>query len=181
MREGKSSKAVQGIKEAVKNLAGQAPERIVAATVTAIDMGNYTIDCNPLNGKASLTDIKLSPEDSHPAVIPLPAIGQVVVVGMINESDGYVIQSMATELELLGNADTAVRFSELQSAFNELQSEYDDLVGVVNAVINLLQTWTVVPQDGGLALQTQAAGLSNGGTSTADISGAEVPEVKIGT
>lgn len=179
MREQRTSKSVQGIKEAVKLLAPPNPERILACVVVAVDPTEYTVDCDPINGKASLTEIKLRPEGQS-AIVSFPAVGQVVVVGLINGSDGYVIQATATTAEILGNADTAVRFSELETAFNELKSEYDDLVGVVNSIVTTLQTWVVVPSDGGAALKVAAAGLSSGGTSTADISGAEVPEVKIG-
>lgn len=74
--------------------------------------------------------------------------------------------------------DFAVRYLELETAYNQLKSEYDDLVGKVNAIINTLKTWTVVPNDGGAALQAAAQFLINGNISTGDITPAKIEEIE---
>ena len=66
-------------------------------------------------------------------------------------------------------ANFAVRFNEMEVAFNQLKSDQD-------AILNLLQTWTVVVNDGGGALQIAANLLSS---SSADMSGAKSEELII--
>ena len=192
----KTSKGAGTIKEAVRALAGLDNDTIVVATVTSVDEANFVFDADPIDGTASITEVRLRPESDASGFFQVPVVGSVVVIAMINDSDGFLlmssqasklvitstalIQAAGTSIEILGSSDTAMRFSEAEIAFNDLKGDLDDLVGVVNGVINLLQTWVVVPSDGGAALKAGAAGLSDGQTSTADISPAEVPEVKLG-
>lgn len=76
--------------------------------------------------------------------------------------------------ELGGNSDNLVRYSELETAYNELNDKYNDAVEKINAIINTLQTWTPVPNDGGAALQAAAQSLQDASESTGDITGAKI-------
>jgi len=80
--------------------------------------------------------------------------------------------------EIGGDSDFMVRFSVLETAYNQLKSDHDDTVSKLNAVIDLLKTWTVIAQDGGAALQLAAQALQNASNSTGDISGAKIDEIK---
>ncbi len=66
-------------------------------------------------------------------------------------------------------ANFVVRFNEMEAAFNQLKSDQD-------AILNLLQTWTVVVNDGGGALQIAANLLSS---SSADLSDAKSEELTL--
>ncbi len=85
--------------------------------------------------------------------------------------------------EVGGSSDNMVRYSALEDAYNQLKADHDDTVEKLNAVIDLLQgssvpPWVPVPQDGGLALQTAAAGLQPASESTGDIEPAKIDEIK---
>lgn len=82
-------------------------------------------------------------------------------------------------IELNGNADFAVRYKALETAFNQLKSEYDDLVTKTTAIINTLQTWVPIANDGGAALQLASGALANPSASTADITGAKIVNIKV--
>jgi phage gp45-like len=86
--------------------------------------------------------------------------------------DGSEIKAFAKFLntgviELNGNDNFAVLYNELKIAFDQLKDDQ-------NAILNLLQTWTFVANDGGAALQTEANLLS---PSTADMSSSKSENV----
>jgi hypothetical protein len=94
------------------------------------------------------------------------------------ESGARYINVDENFIEVGGDTDNMVRFSELETAYNKLKDEYDDVVTKLNAVINTLKTWTVVAQDGGAALQAASASLQTASSSAGDISGAKIDEIK---
>lgn len=85
------------------------------------------------------------------------------------KSGAYVYLKENGNMELLASGDFAVRYAALETAFNQLKDDQD-------AILDLLQTWTFVAQDGGSALQTAALLMS---PSTADITPAKVAEIEI--
>lgn len=94
------------------------------------------------------------------------------------EVSAFIIMRSDGNIELNGVADNAVRYAELETAFNQLQADHDDTVSKLNAVIDTLQSWTVVPQDGGAGLQLAAQALQDAVNSTADITPAKIEEIK---
>ena len=128
-------------------------------------------------------------KDTRAIVVETGEKGKQVVVGYINvnqiESLGpgekriyslqpngdlsqYIHLKSDQTMEIGGNSDFMVRFNELKTAFDQLKDDHNEL-------LNLIQTWTVVPMDGGLALQAAAATLN---PSTADIDPAKINEIK---
>lgn len=90
--------------------------------------------------------------------------------GLLNTLTGkYLYLKENGNLEIFESGDFAVRYLELEKAFNQLKSDHD-------AVLNLLQTWTVAPNDGGQALKTAMGSLS---ASTADITPAKISEIDL--
>lgn len=85
------------------------------------------------------------------------------------------------DVEINDNTDFAVRYNELETAFNDLQAELDDTITRLNAVTTLLKTWAVLPQDGGLALQSQAQAdfMVDVPASAADITPAKIDNIKV--
>ena len=97
--------------------------------------------------------------------------GTALSIDIILRNDGT--------MEIAGNTDFAVRYNELETAFNQLRSDHNDLVTTVNSIINTFTAWAPVPTDGGAALKALTAALMAASPSTADITPAKVPEVKI--
>lgn len=123
--------------------------------------------------------------------------GRTVIVGYLNKSqiadvgehrifstnaDGvvqtYIHLKKDGIMEVGGNSDFMVRYSELATAYNQLKDDHDATVGKLNAIISVLQNWTVVPNDGGGALKIAAAALIDASDSTGDISNAKIDEIK---
>ena len=80
-----------------------------------------------------------------------------------------------TVLELNGNADYAVRYNELKTAFDQLKSDLDSLVTTYNAHIHITTATVAATAVPGVIAPT----VSTGSPSTADMSGAKVDKVKI--
>ena len=115
-------------------------------------------------------------------------IGNSVIIGYINknqiseigesriystDADGllkfYVYLKNDGTAEIGGNTDFMVRYSELESAFNELKSDFNTLVSTFNTHVHPGVT------SGGAST---SATLTTGITSSADISGAKIEEIK---
>lgn len=160
------------IKEAVRKLAGveELSDNILLATVKSVDEPNFTCEVDPIDGSAELTDVRLKPEGVDPAFFPVPEIGSVVLVGLINESDGLVIMFSAVSnimvkasgsVELQGNGNSAV-------AYAPLNTQMQDLVSQIQAELVKIQTGIV-----------GAGGSYTPGTLSLDLTSAEVDNVKL--
>lgn len=93
-----------------------------------------------------------------------------VILDDLNSGDNQIFSTnevgdaIASYIKLLndgtmyfnGDADFITGFNENKIGFDEAISNLNDTIDRVNAITSLLKTWTVLPQDGGLALQTQA-------------------------
>lgn len=82
-------------------------------------------------------------------------------------------------IEINGDDDFAVRYSELETAFNQLKSDHNDLVTKVTEITQAFASWVVVPEDGGNALKSLAGSLGDPSASTADITPAKIAEIKV--
>lgn len=142
----------------------------IPATVVSVDEPNFTCVVDPVDGTAQLSDIRLKPESADPAFFVVPTVGSVVVVVMINKSDGFVVMTSSADkilvrtsgdLELQGDAQSAVSYTPLDAG---LQS----LVSAIQAELVKIQTGIV-----------GAGGAYTPGTLTLDISAAEVTNVKL--
>ena len=87
----------------------------------------------------------------------------------------YMYLTDAGDLELNGNDDNAVRFSELEKGYNELKSDFNALVTAYNSHIHIT-TATVGPSPTpGVIAPTTSTGQS----SSASISASKVDKVKL--
>jgi len=86
-----------------------------------------------------------------------------------------------SSIELNGDADNAVAFADLKTAFNQVKSDLDAAIDRINAVTALLRSWVVVANDGGGALQLQAGidFVLDVPNSTADIDPAKIDSIKV--
>jgi len=81
----------------------------------------------------------------------------------------------ATEIHLNGDGDTAVKYSELETAFNQLKDDFDNFVSTYNAHTHTTTATVGVGPVGVIAPTT-----STGSPSTADITPAEEDSIKLG-
>ena len=79
-----------------------------------------------------------------------------------------------SELELNGNTDFAVRYSELKTGFDQLKTDFNNLITAYNAHIHITTATVGVGLPGVIAVTT-----SVGSSSTADIDNSKVEEVKL--
>lgn len=189
------------LKGFVKNEVGKQRFYSEVGKIVSIDEENMLCEVSFISSNAN-KDVRLgsviSADDTAKAgssLIIVPKVDTFVLVTFINETTGFIslfsevdkilyqigdryIQINEDFIEIDGDGDNMVRFSELETAYNQLKREYDDVVTKLNAVINTLQTWVVAPQDGGLALQVASAALQTAATSTGDITPAKIDEVK---
>jgi len=81
----------------------------------------------------------------------------------------------STVLELNGNADFAVRYNSLKTAFDQLKTDHDNFVTLFNAHIHITTATVAATPVPGVIAPTVSPGLP----STADMAGAKVTTVKI--
>lgn len=142
-----------------------------------LEASPYGLDSNPIKDtRGVFTETTLS--------------GQGVVVGYVNtnqKSDVGEFRTYATDsngnevfyswmkndgtMEIGGDADNMVRFSELKTAFDQLKNDFDSLVNTYNGHDH------IVPQAPS-GSTTSAPPLSQGSGTTADIDPAKIDEIK---
>lgn len=92
------------------------------------------------------------------------------------EQGNHLIDSDGTHT-INGGTDFAVRFSKLETAFNELKGKYNALVTAYNSHVHIVSG--AADPSTHVVTGTAAATVSQGSSSTADISLAKVEEIKI--
>lgn len=165
------------------------------ATVISVDEDNMECDVSFISSNADKTvrlGATISEDDTaltNSSVLLLPKVDSNVIVTFINETTGFVssvtnvskilhkvgdryIQIESDFIEVGGDTDFMVRYSELESAFNQLKSDFDDLVGDYNSHQHTYIT-PLHPSSPG-----STTGSQGGSTSSADISGAKIDEIK---
>jgi hypothetical protein len=141
---------------------------------TALEVGPFGIDSNP-------------PKDTVAAYSDTMVKGQSVVIGYVNtrqDADVGEVRTYSVDgsgnvvfytwlksdgtMEVGGDSDNMVRYSELESAFNQLR---DDFNNFVNTTYNLHQHPTA-------AVGPPSVPTLTGTQSNADITGAKIDEIK---
>jgi hypothetical protein len=88
----------------------------------------------------------------------------------INNDNGFINITPAGIVELNGNADFIIAFTDMKAAFDELKTDFNNLVTVVTSHVH-----SGVTTGSG----TSGASTTPGVASTADMSGAKVDTVKV--
>ncbi len=162
------------------------------ATVISVDEDNMECEVSFISSNADKS-VRLGAtisEDStaltNSSILLLPEVDSNVIVTFINETTGFVssvtdvskvlhkvgdryIQIEGDFIEVGGNTDFMVRFSVMETAYNQLKSDFDDLVNAYNSHVHPGVT------AGGASTATTP---TQGNTSTGDISGAKIDEIK---
>lgn len=97
--------------------------------VTSIDLTTLTCYCEPVNGNADITDVRLMAQKSKGFLI-IPKLNSVVCVTFIDDSNAYVSMfSEIDEIQLNGeNFDGLVKVADLTSKLNALENKVNDLI-----------------------------------------------------
>jgi hypothetical protein len=123
--------------------------------VKSVNDEEKTAEIELINGDI-LDDVRLQQVASNSGIFYKPSVNSVVLISFTDKTTAYI--SLFSQLDEIifqgGENGGLIKIQEQTDKINEL-------VGYVNDLYNLLQTWTVVPQDGGLALQTAALLLTS--------------------
>jgi hypothetical protein len=120
----------------------------VPCRVKTVDMSAKTCVCAPVNGDADFIDVRLQADPGN-GILVEPKVNSVVMVQPINPHTGYI--SMFSAVESIKFLDGS--FGGLTKT-QELKTQLDKTNEVVQAIVDSLKNWVVVPSDGGAALKT---------------------------
>lgn len=135
------------IREMIALMAKDGEMKTILCTVSDINESDRTCTCSPINGDADILEVRLQSTVGG-GVYLKPVEGSLVLVIMANDTLGFVV--LTSELEEVVFFDGT--FNGLVKA-DTLKSELDKTNAVVQAIVDSLKNWTVVPTDGGAALK----------------------------
>jgi len=143
---------------------------------TAKEVAPFGIDGAPLKDTLALYAETMEP--GSPVVLgyvnedQLAAAGELRMYSLKENGDiaFYTWQKADGTMEIGGTADNMVRYSKLEKAFNDLKADFNALVTAYNA-----HTHPYIDSGSG---STTSPSTSQGQSSTADISGAKINEIK---
>ncbi|KKN55741.1 hypothetical protein LCGC14_0579510 [marine sediment metagenome] len=123
---------------------------------TAIQTAPYGMDSNPIKGMIAVYGA--TSEKGKPVIIGYINKNQLADIGearIFSTDENGVLKTFIWLkndgiIEIGGDVDNMVRFSELKTAFNEMQSD-------VNTLKTAISGWTPIPNDGGAALKVALA------------------------
>ena len=102
----------------------------------------------------------------------IPGLFSFKNTGKVPEGSENIEIKSDKKVELQGNADNAVRFSELKTAYDQLKSDFDNHVSTYNAHTHVTTATVSSGPPGTIAPTTSTSTPSSG-----DVSGAKVEEV----
>lgn len=163
------------LKEAIRSLSGTKDKDLPSfyiCTVESFDLQTQTCNCIPVGGDATtaIPGVQLK-ADPNNGILVIPKIGSTVVVAMSLQTSAYLfmfsdIDSMEVAISNgVGNNPTRFKIEAGKIQMNdgslggltktqELKTQIDKMNVQLQQVIASLSGWTVVANDGGLALKT---------------------------
>ena len=144
---------------------------LLVCQVTAVDVKERSINCNPLDESAPLLGVSLqSGQEGEVGITIFPRVGSYVLVGLLADGNaGAVLLTDDIErLELaIKNGGKSLTLTATEDGFVIDEGKHGGLVKVaplterlnalerdLNALRNIFTAWTPVPTDGGTALKT---------------------------
>lgn len=154
----------------IRSLAGHSSSVLKVCEVTSLDRGARTIDCQPLDETAPILGASLQADSGGTQGMTLyPKVGSLVIVGLVegtplgavllaDELDELEVQIGDQQVQVTregitingGKLGGLIKIAELTSKINTLERD-------LNALKQVLTSWTPVPQDGGASLKASAA------------------------
>jgi hypothetical protein len=153
------------IQEAIQTLIRREIARVevyaVLCRVVSVDSNDRTCEVEPLNGNASLYDVRFQAEIGMTEGIYVePAVDSTVLVAFINNTQAAVIQYSEVDNIYIdtsgdtifngGNNGGMVKVADLVTKLNNIEND-------LNTVKAAFSGWTPVPNDGGASLKTATA------------------------
>jgi hypothetical protein len=137
------------VKEALRRITATDDEKYcVVGKVVSVDENARTCEVQPVNGDATLYDIRLQADQgSDTGAIMIPEKGAFVIVSFLGKETGYVSERSKVEKivwkigqqELTYTADGL----RLESAASDLKTEVGNLIGLISDLLTTLQTFTL--------------------------------------
>ena len=128
---------LQIIKQSILKITKQDDIYSLVCVVSDIDLDNYTCICKPVNGSATLVNVRLMASNSTGFKV-IPKDGSEVLVTLINQSTGYV--AMCSEIDLIelngDNEEGLVKVNDLVTKLNNLEN-------LVNNILNTLKSTSI--------------------------------------
>ncbi len=154
------------LRRAIRALAGDENAELysIVAKVVSVDTAEKTCEVAPIDGTANISDVRLAPDGAvEPGILPVPAVDSVVIVDMINDSDGYV--AMYSAVDSLIIRTTSGNILQLQDGslggipiVSNLTSRLNAIEQDINQLKSIFSAWTPAPNDGGAALKAALGG-----------------------
>ena len=118
--------------------------------VKSVDIGEKTAVVELINGD-TLEDVRLQQVSSDTGILYTPSLESTVLVGFTDKTTAFIALFSQLDGVVFQNGENGglIKIVEQTAKINEL-------VGYVNDLYTLLQTWVVLPNDGGAALQVAA-------------------------
>lgn len=139
---------------------------LVRAKVTAVS--DQVIDVTPISEDADILDVKIRvvEDDNEAGVMIYPVIDSVVLVGLIDDTDAYLLQCSEVERMVIKTENFRLEVdAQGNVVFNngtnsglvilpKLAIEIEKLNSYLNAIKQTFNSFVPVPGDGGAALKT---------------------------
>jgi hypothetical protein len=136
------------VKEAIRNIINDPVLRKDIRLATVLSVSGSICNVRALDTDAEIDDVRLQPEESD-GILMTPAVGSTVAIAPIADFEFIVV--MFSELDTIKMLDGS--FGGLTKT-QELKTQLDKTNEVLQAVVDSLKNWVVVPSDGGAALKT---------------------------
>jgi len=138
---------MNGIREAVRKMMEDKIGNDSAMLCTVVSVSGSTCNVKTLDNEADLYDVRLQSATSN-GILMKPKVGSIVVVTPITDFEFVVVMfSDIDEITLLDGS-----FGGLTKT-QELKTQLDKTNEVVQAIVDTLQQWVPVANDGGAALK----------------------------
>lgn len=138
---------MNGIREAVRKIMENKIGDEKAMLCTVVSVSGSTCNVTTLDTEVNLFDVRLQTSAAN-GVLLTPKVGSIVVVNPITDFEFVVI--MFSEIDAIKLLDGS--FGGLTKT-QELKTQLDKTNDVVQAIVDTLQQWTPVSNDGGAALK----------------------------
>lgn len=127
-------------------------DSVFVGKVTDVDLNSNSCTVQPIEA-AELLDVRLKAavENVNDGIVEVPVVGSSVIVGLIgnDENTAYIIKcSQVDKVIFYGGNNGGIPLAKV------LKQEFDKTNEIVKAMMQALQAWTPVAQDGGAALKT---------------------------
>ena len=171
------------------------PMQAFAGKVIAVNVDNYTCDVEPADGGSVFRSVRLkaSIDNDDNGIVTIPEVDSYVLVSTIGNNKNYAYVSIfskvksylikcsnGVKIEIKDNGEVHLNGDGLGGLVKvaELKTQLDKNTQLLEAIQNVFNSWTPVPNDGGAALK--AASTSFTTMPTANLSNIENEKVKHG-